>query len=190
MKFRKAIIIALATAALFTFAGCSAGKAALTPAVSQDTIFALYNKVELNQSKDKIDSVLAIAPVPATDMEIPNGNKIYKYCDSKTDFGVSVLYDKNNKSVTKTVIYESHSCIAPFCKKAVTKEQSNQIKRDMTYDQVKTLLGGEGIEVCRTLSDGEQSVDRRWANSDGSCIQIGFKANDTVSNSVYYANNY
>ena len=166
----------------------SSEQSAATTSVLGDAVFALYNKVSLEQTKDQVDEELNI-----TGEENSAAPNIYTYLDSTTGYGVSVMYDNNKNAISKTLIYTSHKDIAPFCKKAVSKDTAALIKGGMTYDQVKALLGGDGIEICLSESEvgsQEKSVIRRWANNDGSCLDVYFGPDGTVSNSYFGENNY
>lgn len=195
MKYAKTILITFIAATLVVFSGCGENSAngssnsqnTAKSGAAQSTVLAFYNKVDLGQTKDKIDAALAVTPTTDTDVQ-----NQYEYDEPKTDNGVAVLYDKDNKATGKTVKYGSHADIAPFCKKPVTKGQSDKITKGMTYDQVKELLGGEGVEVGRydLELNGKVSLIRRWANSNGSCIQAYFATDGTVNNALFYANDY
>ena len=202
MNNKKQVIPILIAVLIFTMTGCgessnhgastdkessSASNSSGQPSDSLNTIFTLYNKVELEQTKDQVDAKLSI-----TGEENSNAPNTYSYTDPATGYGVSVLYDGSNAVIGKTVIYESHADIAPFCKKSVSKEQADQITEGMTYDQVKEVLGGDGIEICISeLEAGSQehSVIKRWANSDGSCLDVYFGPDGSVNNSYFFDNN-
>ena len=203
MNNKKMVVLMLTAALIFAMTGCdksssdSAGTAQESSSVSEssgqssdslDTIFALYNKVVLEQTKDQVDAEMGI-----TGEENSNAPNTYYYADPATGYGVSVLYDRGNIAIGKTVIYNSHEDIAPFCNKPVSKEQIDQITDSMTYDQVKEVLGGAGIEVSISelgAGSGEQSVIKRWANGDGSCLDVYFGPDGSVNNSNYFDNNY
>lgn len=194
MKIKKLMVFTLLVSILVLAAGCgenndsakNASQTGKTTAASTSSVFEFYNKVELNKTKDEIDRTLAVTP--SVDSHSDN---IYEYYDPKTNYGVSVMYDKNNLALSKTVLYGSHSDIAPLCKKSVTQDQANKISTGMTYAQVKEMLGGDGVEVNQTklsADESKPSLMRRWANKDGSCIQVSFKTDDTVSFAYYYGN--
>lgn len=189
MKYKKLILLLLLAALLLMSSGCGENKesGASKASATMEPIFAMYNKVQLEQTKDQVDTELAVSG--EENSNVPN---TYYYVDSATGFGVSVLYDNSNKAIGKTVIYNSHKDIAPFCKKSVSKEQTDKIESGMTYDQVNEVLGGEGIEISQTeisFEDNKLSVIRRWANSDGSCLDVYFGTDGNVNNASFFENN-
>lgn len=174
---------------LFSITGCSSNsseKAANTSksSVSKESIFALYNKVDLNQNKTQIDAVLGSAGEATKSYD-----KCFNYMDKNHEYGVDVVYDDQQQAISKTVIYPTHADIAPFTSKAVTEEQADKLKKGMSYDEAKTILGGEGVEVSATeiaFENNQLSHIYRWANKDGSCIQIVKLVNGTIGDANYF----
>ena len=106
-------------------------------------------------------------------------------------YGVTVIYDSEGQAIAKTVAYGSNKELAPFCEKAVKESQVDQLTQGMSYDQAKTLLGGDGIEVNATeLEFADNAIVKmyRWLNADGSGIQIIFGTDNTITNSMYIDN--
>jgi len=152
--------------------------------LSEDTVFEFYDKVQLDQTKDQVDAELGVAPTESTQMA-----KLFAYTNEETGFGVSVLINENGQAISKTLIYPVRGDLAFMTSQAVTQEQADQITKGMTYDAVKSLLGGEGIEVSSTqipFDDNKVSTIRIWVNQDGSMIQVVFGTDGTASDAIFF----
>lgn len=137
--------------------------------------FEMYKKVNLGDSKATIDGIFGNTGKLSDNKYVKND---YFYASSNSDEGggVDIIYDDNNKAMSKTVTYSSHKVLASVSNKTVTEAMSEQVQKDMTYKQAVNVLGSEGIECSRTLvkipGGTTTSVIWRWGNKDGSCIQI------------------
>lgn len=157
-----------------------------TDAENSDVLEA-YKKVELGMTKDQVDTALGLEAKADTSQFAIKGS--YNYEDFDTGYGVSIIYNDKNLVFAKTAIYGSNSEIASLCKKAVKEEQVDKITKDMAYKEVISILGGEGVECSITGKETDVSVIgliRRWANKDGSGIQVVFSKDDTVQNAMYF----
>lgn len=153
-------------------------------------VFEFYKKVDLGMTKDQVDKTLPLQATADTSEYAVKGT--YNYIDSNTSCGVCVIYNDKNIAFSKSVIYGSHSDIAPLCKKAVKESQKNKITTGMAYTDVITILGGEGVECSRTGNPNDASftgVIRRWANKNGSNMQIVFSKDDKVQDVMYFNHN-
>lgn len=194
-KAKFAMVICLAGSLLLT--GCTSNTnttttdkvtstSISTKAEAETNKFEMYNKVSIGMTKAQVDAALGVSPKESTDKTVANH---YIYQGSKDVFGVSVLYNEQNKAYSKTVIYNTNADIASFTSKPVTAEQEGKITEGMTYQEVKEILGGEGVECSITASDKTlsiQGVIRRWANNDGSSAQVVFTSAEKVGNSIYF----
>lgn len=188
MKRKPILLISMLALLLFlgTMMGCSS-KSASDPALSsasKEAVFALYNKVQFNQTKAQIDDMLGSAGKVSASYD-----KCYSYMDKNHEYGVDVVYDDKQKATSKTVIYPTHKDIAPFTSKAVSKAQADKLQKGMTYDEAKSILGGDGVEVSVTeipYDNNKLSYIYRWANKDGSCIQVVIVTDGTIGNVLYY----
>lgn len=164
----------------------SSGSSSTTEDKSSQVLTA-YKKVNIGMTKEQVDSILALEAKAETGKYAIKGT--YNYVDENTGYGVSVIYNDKNLAFAKTVIYGSASDIAPLCKKPVTEEQSKKITTDMDYKEVINILGGEGVECNLTAKENDLSIIgpiRRWANKDGSGIQIVFSSDDKVRGVNYF----
>lgn len=172
---------------LLTMAGCNADKSAnsgSSESASRETVFALYNKVQLSQNKSQIDAVME-----GSGKENANFKNSFTYMDKNSEFGVEVLYDEQQQAISKTVIYPSHEDIAPFTVKEVSQSQADKIQKGIDYNKLKKLLGGDGVEVNATeipFENNKISYMYRWANKDGSCIQVVVLTDGTVGNVLFF----
>lgn len=190
------LAIVLILAALFTsLGGCGKKSPSTTtttdsgPAINttsteaRQKVFALYDKVQLNQTKIEVDAALG------TGKQDESYDKAYNYMDKDNKYGVSVIFNDSHQATSKTAIYQTHKELAPLTGKAVTRAQSNQILKGMKYDEVKAVLGSEGVEVSATqipFENKKVSYILRWANTDGSCIQVVLLTDGTVGNVLYF----
>lgn len=154
---------------------------------NKDKVFEMYNKVKLGMTKDQVDAVMTVKPTVETNQYAVKNT--YNYEDMDSGYGVTVLYNDKNQAFSRTAIYGSHAVLAPFCAKPVKEEQVDKITKDMAYQDVIKVLGGEGIECSNTGNEKDCvsiGVIRRWANSDGSCIQIVFSKEDKAGNVLFF----
>ncbi|MGE5628515.1 MAG: hypothetical protein ACM3X7_10480 [Solirubrobacterales bacterium] len=183
--------IALVLTLCFTLAmiltACSSGGTANTDSTKSD-VLAAYNKVSLGMTKDQVDKTLGLEAKKETSQYALEGS--YNYIDSKTGFGVSVVYNSSNIVYSKTAIIGSHKNIAPFCKKPVNEAQEDKVTKDMPYQDVVSLLGGEGVEVSTTATEKNPTESigtiRNWANSDGSGLQVVFSKDNKARSALYF----
>ena len=186
------LIISLCIILTSGFTACSSNSSdsssenSSTDAENSDVLEA-YKKVELGMTKDQVDTALGLEAKADTSQFAIKGS--YNYEDFDTGYGVSIIYNDKNLVFAKTAIYGSNSEIAYLCKKAVKEDQSDKITKDMAYTDVISILGGEGVECNLTGKETDVSVIgliRRWANKDGSGIQVVFSKDDTVQNAMYF----
>lgn len=186
-KLFSMVIISLLLA--FTVAGCGGGSSGGSSSGSQssgskETVFEFYNKVQLDQTKAQVDAELGVTPQKSTQME-----NIYVYVNEDTGFGVSVMYNENGLATSKTLFYPTAEELAFLTTKAVTQEQADKIADGASYEEVKTALGGDGIETSATqipFDDNKISTIRIWVNKDGSMIQAVFGTDGTTNNVMFF----
>lgn len=150
-------------------------------------VLDMYKKVNLGMTKDQVDSLLAVEPKAETN-EYALKNT-FNYEDMNTGFGVIVIYNNNKQVYSKTVILSSNAEIAYLCKKTVKKDRVDKITKGMDYKDVINILGGEGVECSFTGKESDFTsigVIRRWANKDGSGIQVVFSKDDKVEDALFF----
>lgn len=189
MKKHAALLTVLFLTLLLTITGCSGNKEAnigSSDSVKRETVFALYNKVQLDQDKAQIDAALGSAGE-----ENSSAVKSYRYMDENHEFGVEVIYDEKQQAIAKTAVYPTHKDIASFIAREVTEAEADKIQKGMQYGEVKELLGGDGVEVNATeipFENNKISYMYRWANNDGSCVQVVVLTDGTVGNALFFDN--
>jgi len=134
-----------------------------TEAPAANKIFTFYNAVKLGQTKADVEKVLVVAPEVQSD-----GTSYFK--DAATGYGVMVQYDDGDKVIVKGLIPpEGAAELVALNKTTVTADQVAGITPGMTYDEVKKILGGEGVEVIQgiSLEDGTTNAyAMAWFNAD------------------------
>lgn len=151
---------------------------------SKETVFEFYNKVQLDQTKAQVDAELGVTPQESTQME-----NIFVYVNEDTGFGVSVMYNENGLATSKTLTYPNVEDLAFLTPKTVTQEQADSIPDGATYDEIKSILGEDGIETSATqipFDDNKVSYIRIWANKDGSMLQTVFLTDGTTNNVMFF----
>ncbi len=187
-RFKLFLVMGIAIMLVSFLAGCggnaNSGSTAGKPNVSRDTVYEFYDKVQLDQTKEQVDDELGVTPTESTQME-----NIFVYVNEDTGFGVSVMFNENGLATSKTLFYPNNEDLAFLTPKAVTQEQADKVPDGATYDEVKTILGGDGIETSATqipFDDNKVSYIRIWANKDGSLLQAVFLTDGTTSNVMFY----
>ncbi|KNZ40413.1 hypothetical protein [Acetobacterium bakii] len=129
-----------------------------------------YNKVQIGQTKEDAEKALG---VESTELD-----KGLNYVDEKTAYGVTVNYDDGDLVVFKSLAIPDSTYLDGLSQANVTKEQAASITEGMTYDAVKTILGGvDGIEVTcvKNTKDPATPVNvMAWVNTDRSVVYVTF----------------
>lgn len=173
---------------VITVAGCGGNKEGSSSGSqssgSRETVFEFYDKVQLDQTKEQVDAELGVTPSESRQME-----NIFVYVNEDTGFGVSVLFNEAGLATSKTLFYPTVEELAFLTTKKVTEEQADSIPDGATYDDVKSILGGDGIETSATqipFEDNKVSYIRIWVNPDGSMLQTVFLTDGTTSDAMFY----
>lgn len=163
---------------LVMFSGCSN---TATEKASNSDPFNFYNKVQLSQLKSEVNTALGVVP------EEKDGAFIYK--DANTGYGVLVNYDSSDMVSMKTLYHADESKIMALSNAKVTEDQLASISKGMTYEEVKAILGGEGIEVVSTANpiDKNNPINVMiWFNDDETGFYVTFIGNKGTVQSVKY----
>lgn len=186
VKLFSMVIISLLL--VLTVAGCGGNSGGSSSgsqsSSSKETVFEFYDKVQLDQTKEQIDAELGVTPTESTQME-----NIFVYVNEDTGYGVSVLFNENGLATSKTLFYPTAEELAFLTAKAVTQEQADSIPDGATYEEVKTILGEDGIETSATqipFDDNKVSYIKIWVNKDGSMLQAVFLTDGTTSNVMFF----
>jgi hypothetical protein len=145
------------------------------PKIGQDQPFyQFYNKVAINQTKAEVASALGVEPVMDTDSS-------YTYNDPVTGYGVNVIYSAGGLVTTK--IFMAPVGGGEWIKLStaiVSESQVSSIVEGMTYEEVKNILGGDGLELGAMIYPGSKDAviyTLIWINPDFSSISVAFDSN-------------
>ena len=137
--------------------------------VNDNAIFNFYSKVKMNQFKAEVDDVLGAVPKVDED-------GLYTYVDANTGYGVCISYNESERVILKGISTpESESELNALGNMSVTPIQVANIKVGMSYEEVKRILGGEGIEVIcveNPLDRDKLLYGMAWINKDGTAITV------------------
>lgn len=142
--------------------------------------YGFYNQVQMGQTKEQVDAALGVTPEElATDSYIYTDKDGYAVAVGFSD----ILSKSGAPEVLSKMIYGTKSAWymnSVGKKNEITDEQAAKITEGMSYDQVKTILGSDGIENT-TMSnyDGTVNITRIWLK-DGviSGLALIFKGAD------------
>ncbi|MBC3796634.1 hypothetical protein [Acetobacterium tundrae] len=137
--------------------------------VNDNAIFNFYSQVKMNQFKAEVDDILGAVPEVDED-------GLYTYVDTNTGYGVCIAYNDRERVTLKGISTpECESELIALGNMSVTPIQVASIKEGMSYEEVKRILGGAGIEVICV----ENQLDRdkllygmAWINKDGTAITV------------------
>lgn len=186
-------LLLLGLSLILIVSGCSSGAAKETQpqegAEGQKTseVFELYDKIQLGMTKAEVDSALGVPAVADTGAYAVKGS--FSYMKPDNSCGVMVVFNDKDLLFSKTVYYSTHADIAPLTAKPVTEGQSEKITEGMEVAAVSELLGGPGV-ICSTTGSMEDGSNpgtiQRWANKDGSCIQVVFGSDGKAGNILFF----
>lgn len=149
----------------------------------EQLIFDFYNKVQMDQVRKDVEDALAVTSEVDED-------GLHTYIDRDTGYGVFIHYNVYGKVTLKGIATpNSESELIALSNVTVSKDQLANIKKGMTYEWLRFLLGGEGIEVvcaANPLDQEKPLCGMAWINPDGTAITVqldGFKG--TVYSAKY-----
>lgn len=155
-----------------TTANGTTSEASPIPKIGQDQLFYnFYNKVTINQTKAEVDSALGVEPVMDTDGS-------YLYSDQATGYTVNVFYSAGGLVTTKVlIVVEGGGEWLKLSPATVTESQVPKITEGMTYDEVKNILGSDGLELAAMIYPGTKDkivYTLVWVNPDFSSLSVTF----------------
>lgn len=146
-------------------------------------IYNFYNKVQMSQTKTEVDAALAVISEVDED-------GLHTYIEANTGYGVFIHYNVYGRVTLKGIVApEDGNELIVLSNATVSKDQLAAIKKGMTYEWLRFLLGGEGIEVvcaANPLDQEKPLYGMAWINTDGTAITVqldGFKG--TVYSAKY-----
>ena len=178
-KFGPLAVVIILFVCLLT--GCGQSSSTNSKTANHDPA-NFYNQVQLNQTKDAVGSALGVTP--------ESDDSYYNYIDQNTGFGVRITYNDSNQ-VTGKWFYALDSDLPQLRNATVTAEQAAAITEGMTYDEVTSMLGGEGMEFAcvQNPSDNANPITMHvWINDDGTVLYVTFiGAKGTVASSKFFS---
>lgn len=189
-KYRLMLIWGLILGMMIVAAGCSSGGDQSSQAkngsgsdsqqddISDNTIFDLYNQIDLNDKKADIEKSLGAAGNTSAEGS-------YVYLDPDTGYAVNVFFDAKDLVTLKLLVPTTGAReLIELSNASVTKEQATKITQGMTRNNVKKALTGVGVEMLRmVIPNGadKEAYALAWINTDGSILVVTFDADtDTV----------
>lgn len=183
IKWRSIVLAMFVLVGLVVLmSGCSQNNSN-TESASKNDPYAYYNRVQMNQTKAEIDAMFGVVPTKEGE------TNTYRYSDNNTGYGVVVDFDDSNMISAKTVYYMDEAVSANLSNAKVTEGQVAAITKGMTYNDVKTLLGSDGVEINRTQNpvDKTQPINVwAWINDDNSTIMVVFTGDKGIVDSAQY----
>lgn len=139
--------------------------------INNDPIYSFYNQVELNDTKEDVDKVLAVQA------EL-DGDGLYNYLDPASAYGVFVGYDIDNRVKTKGIYMpEGPQKLIALSGARVREEELQSIHQGMSYDEVVSVLGPGAVEIIATKNANDQDnhyYALGWINEDESLLLVYF----------------
>lgn len=140
--------------------------------IGQDQAFYdFYHQVAINQTKTEVNTALGVEPFIDAD-------GTHTYTDPATDYALNVVYSDSDV-VTMKILIPPVGGDDWFNQNTanVSESQVPSILEDMTYEEVKTILGSDGLEMGVMAYPG--SPDQViyllfWFNPDLSSIAVTF----------------
>jgi len=174
-----AVLIGIAVLAVIVLMMFGGGK----EEVSKDPL-NLYNKILVGMPREEAEKALKV--------EGSAKGKGFNYVDENTGYGVTVSYntmvteaaDGSEETegaevvVFKSLFVPDNTYLDGLVNANVTADQVNTLKEGMTYEEVKTILGGvDGTEINSAYNkkDAENSYTvMAWFNPDRSVAYVTF----------------
>ena len=136
---------------------------------NDNVIFNFYNKVYMDQTKADVEAATGIVA------ELGE-NGLYTYVDPNTGYGVFVNYNDGNRVIVKGIFTPVGAAeLIALSNATVTEDQVASITKGMTYEEVKTILVGEGLEIVCTVNPQDLAKPLYlmvWLNNDGSSLSV------------------
>lgn len=142
-----------------------------TKAINNDPIYNFYNKVHLDKTKADTEKLLGVKAEKDAD-------EIYNYIDSSTGYGVFISYDENDQVEMKGIFMpEGPKKLIALSGARVREEELESIQKDMTYDEVVSILGAGAVEIIASRNPTNPDNNYYaigWINEDESLLLVYF----------------
>lgn len=165
----------VSTSAQSTDTATASSTATSASATESDGITAdEFAAIENGMSYDEVKAIIGEDGTEDSTSEI-SGVTTVVYSWSSEGFGTANVTFQNDQVVNKAQIGVDSSSVT------VTMDQYNQVETGMSYDEVKTIMGGDGSVMSDTTLADQHSVIYSWSGSAlGSSCTVTF-INDAVS---------
>jgi hypothetical protein len=129
---------------------------------SSENVSDFFNKVQIGQTKAEVDAALGVTPTSPVE-------GAFDYVDENGN-GVTVIFmerslgDGSPKvALSKKLIGTEKYITETPDDQRITEEQAEKIIEGMTYDEVKSILGQDGIVVSEAAGTaGSITTERYW----------------------------
>lgn len=138
-----------------------------------------FNQIQTGMSYEEVKTIIGEDGENISESEIA-GIKTVIYQWTAKSWGNAMITFQNDKVTNKAQAGLSSSDIE------ITLDQYNQINTGMTYDEVKTILGGDGQLTSETEIGGSKSQIYQWSGKGlGANCMITFSNNKVFSKSQF-----
>lgn len=148
----------------------------------REALFALYNEISIGDTLDDLTARYG-EPVVLTD---DNGSN-YTWTD-ENGYGVTCVFFDNGYLRAKIISYKD---IRQFMdlSQATGLDNFSSINQKHDFDMVCLALGGKPVELATIAKDSSVNPDVSrlftWVDQEGSCVQVLFKADESVEQVSY-----
>ncbi len=129
---------------------------------SSENVSDFFNKVQIGQTKAEVDAALGVTPTSPVE-------GAFDYVDENGN-GVTVIFTERSLgdgspkvALSKKLIGTEKYITETPDDQRITEEQAEKIIEGMTYDEVKSILGQDGIVVSEAEGiAGSITTERYW----------------------------
>lgn len=152
---------------------------------AKEAVFGWYNLVEPGMTVEEVEN---ITKVKGLETEAYYGTVVVIFRDPDSNKALSVGVNEGERIIrTKQANYTSITQLSIFTPGNHIKEQADQIKNGMTYEEVKNIMGVDGAEITKYIDENVGSMKGCiWANEDGTYVQVNFDLKTNRVNFVYF----
>lgn len=193
MKKIKILAISVCCAALVSLSGCVEVQSSFD---TRDDMQVSSHVASAGQGADERQRMMAVydeIPLDATfDTMVEKfgeGRKINVkiseryYLWMKGSAGAYVSFFEDGSMQSKTLYFKRYRDLASVTN-PIDRAAAEALKRGQTYDEIKAILGGDGVEtaISRLSKGGDAEYHRQviWCNADESYVQCVFDAKDKL----------
>ncbi|URZ03951.1 hypothetical protein [Clostridium felsineum] len=158
----KMLAAALGVAIIVGLTGCS-GKSLKDLTSGKEYTYEKFSKVKTGMTYEQTENILGKGKLSSSDY----GIKIYKWTN-KDSSEIQVSYGTDKKATTKSETNLEDNSVK------VTKADYDKIDGKQKYEDIKSLLGGEGTITEVTDSGNGNNNTYIWGNKKSGYIKVSF----------------